>query len=236
MDAPSLHALADRFYAEDGTRKPAHYLDLYAALLGPLRDVELDVLEVGVSSGASLRLWREFLPRARLVGLELAAMPAVLAPQVAAGEIRFVQGDQSDPAGWAACLAQARTGRFHVIVDDASHVGHLSRATFEGLFNDGLHEGGLYVLEDYGTGYMPGFPDGQPFAAPPRSPEQREFPSHHHGMVGWLKQLVDEIHMREIGGALPQRFPIAWLQIHHSIALVQKRGARPLVRQFFAPG
>ena len=58
---------------ETGTDKSsrAHdYLGYYENALRGLSRIDR-ILEIGVHEGASLRMWRDFLPRARIVGLDL---------------------------------------------------------------------------------------------------------------------------------------------------------------------
>lgn len=69
------------------------------------------------------------------------------------------------------------------IIDDASHVGALTRVTFWHLFERHLEPGGIYVIEDWGTGYWPDWEDGSLL---------REGEPHQAGMVGFIKELVDE--------------------------------------------
>jgi len=59
--------------------------------------------------------------------------------------------------------------------------------------------GGIYAIEDWGTGYWPEWPDGERYL---QRDDQKTgegelpsyFPSHQYGMVGVLKQLMDECH------------------------------------------
>jgi hypothetical protein len=69
-----------------------------------------------------------------------------------------------------------------------------------------LKPGGLYAIEDWGTGYLDDFPDGRKFQPKPsirahlRSLLPRRlgkkmkvpFPCHSYGTVGFVKELVDE--------------------------------------------
>ena len=54
---------------------------------------------------------------------------------------------------------------FDIIIDDASHIGELTKATFWHLFDRHLKPGGLYAIEDWGTGYLDDFPDGKKIRA-----------------------------------------------------------------------
>ena len=55
------------------------------------------------------------------------------------------------------------------------------------LFTRWLKPGGVYVVEDWGTGYGPKWADGAPYA-PDGTPG-----GHRAGMVGFVKELVDEL-------------------------------------------
>jgi len=58
---------------------------------------------------------------------------------------------------------------FDIIIDDCSHIGEFTAVSFWHLFDRHLKPGGLYVIEDWGTGYMRGTPDGRACVPPGRS-------------------------------------------------------------------
>lgn len=217
-----LKALSDRIATDEGTKKPHHYFDVYAKYIGPMREAEVNILELGVYSGASLLIWREFFPRATIVGLDVRPAPERILPALEAGQLHFIQGDQSLQADLERCLLPTAGKRFDIIIDDASHVGSLSRASFNFLFPHALRDGGLYIVEDYGTGYMADFYDGAPFTRAAHEPDARQFPSHHAGMVGWMKQLIDELHGPAIMPGAPGLMPIDSIEFFPSIAVVRK--------------
>lgn len=137
---------------------------------------ELDaraVLELGVLEGASLDLWADTWPDARVVGIDNAAVLPLSSRWTA------YSGDQAD----AALLGRisAEHGPWDLVVDDAAHIGELSAASFLALWPH-VAPGGCYVVEDWGTGYWEGWPDGS--AAKIRSDA---------GMVGFVKSLIDLI-------------------------------------------
>ena len=94
--AHSLNDIADRVYPEhQHTRKPPTYLDVYEGLLAPFRGRPISLLELGVHSGHSLLLWREFLPDARIAGLDLRAEPENVQ---GLDNVTFIHGRQEDAA------------------------------------------------------------------------------------------------------------------------------------------
>lgn len=218
-----LDILAERYYAaSDGNRKPPSYLREYERLLEYRRDAQLRLLEIGVASGASLLIWRDYLPNATIVGVDVAAPPPRIQGK---SRIYFIHGSQDDPE----VLDRAGTmagGPFDLIVDDAVHLGYMTKRSFAYLFPRWLAPGGTYVIEDIGTGFLPEYPDGAPFAAPPESdsvPTTQIFASHQHGMVGVVKQLLDHM-MTELMTGQRSRFDIERMTVLANIAFVHKTG------------
>jgi SAM-dependent methyltransferase len=222
-DSPSvdLTTLADRHYAAgDLTRKADSYLREYERILAGRREQPLRVLELGVSSGASLLLWRDYLPNAVIVGVDIDPMPEKLRGW---DRVHFLQGSQDDPAvlDRAASIAG---GAFDLIVDDASHIGYLTKRSFLYLFQSWLRPGGTYVIEDFGTGYLPDYPDGSAFVAPADGdavPATRVFASHQFGMAGVVKQLIDHMMQGLITGQA-SHLVVERLVVLTNIAFIEK--------------
>jgi len=58
---------------------------------------------------------------------------------------------------------------FDIIIDDASHFGDLTKIAFWHLFDNHLKPSGLYVIEDWGTGYWSDWTDGKTYRPVPNS-------------------------------------------------------------------
>jgi hypothetical protein len=116
------------------------YLQSYAHALAHLRDREFSFLEIGIAGGSSLRLWRNYFPRATIVGVDINEMCRSFAGDRVIVEI----GSQADDEFLARLGA---TYRPTVIIDDGSHQAEHIVFTFEHLF-EYLSEGGVYVVED----------------------------------------------------------------------------------------
>ena len=112
------------------------YLPAYreiAAVLGP----GARVLELGVESGESLRLWQYLFPQGEITGVD--ADRNAVWPE---GTIK-VTGRHDDPA-----LPAAVGGPFGLIVDDGCHQGTVVRRSFALLWSL-VTPGGYYVVEDW---------------------------------------------------------------------------------------
>src|SRR5256886_11511099 len=185
------------------TDKITHrYLEVYDPILTQWMGKEIKLLEIGVHKGGSLQLWRDYFPLGTIVGIDL-KLPERFEP----GErIQVFEGSQSDERFLSEVANKTAPGGFDVIIDDASHIGELTKTTFWHLFDHHLKPGGLYAIEDWGTGYCDDFPDGKRFNPKSsilgrvRSVLPRRFskrmkvpvPCHSYGMVGFIKELVDE--------------------------------------------
>jgi hypothetical protein len=186
----------------DVSVKPLPYLGIYEKVLTPLRFRRCCLLELGVWNGDSLAMWRDGLPRATIVGVDLGPPEIDLGPRV-----RLVQGDQTDGELLRRVREQHAPEGFDVIIDDASHLGVTTARSLQRLYTDHLRSGGVYCIEDWGTGYLPDWPDGQELEGTvgahelDRSPSESDpdgtrpvrLPSHDIGMVGLVKRLVDHV-------------------------------------------
>jgi predicted O-methyltransferase YrrM len=115
------------------------YTPFYHRLLG--RRTVRRVLELGILNGASLRMWRDYLPEARIFGLEI--NPEVLFQEE---RIRTMQCDASNRDELKAA-AEEFGGNFDLIVDDASHEPAHQVLAAQTLL-EFLAPGGIYVIED----------------------------------------------------------------------------------------
>lgn len=186
------------------------YLRLYDTQLAPYRERPVQLLELGVLNGGSLQLWRDYFPPgSSITGIDL-QLPAQFHP---GDGIHAFEGDQSDRSFLSRVAEQVAPEGFDIIIDDASHMGEETRIAFWHLFDRHLKPGGLYAIEDWGTGYWDDWPDGRrldpaqydvPLRA--RLPLWRRvldrvqrkatrnipFPCHSYGVPGFVKQLIDE--------------------------------------------
>ena len=142
----------------DTDKSPA-YLANYASECGHLFSEPSRVLELGVKRGGSLLLWRDLLPEARIAGLDVD--PVEL--DDAGDRVRVYQGFQQDAEVLDRIAAEVAPDGFDLIIDDASHFGAYTSASFWHLFPRHLKPGGVYVIEDWGTGYWAEWPDGRAY-------------------------------------------------------------------------
>ena len=133
-----------------------HYLRNYEDYFGPLRDREVRLLELGIKEGGSLLLWRDYFERGLVVGLDI--NPVRLDDST--GRVRTYEGPQQDTELLDRVARGNAPEGFDIIIDDCAHIGVLARESFWHLFDRHLKSGGVYVIEDWGTGYWDEWVDG----------------------------------------------------------------------------
>ncbi len=210
-----LHQIA----ARTGAYKPENYLPIYERLLEPLRFMPLALLELGILQGGSLKMWEAYFPYARIAGLDLNP------PELEIGDrVRMFAGDQADTRLLADIAGAVAPDGFDIVIDDCAHIGKLAKASFWHLFDNHLKSGGLYCIEDWGTGYWPTWPDGGRLVVQPDS--GRRIPSHDVGMVGFIKQLIDELSAPEIRESVdapePRASKFSEMHLYDSVCIVRK--------------
>ena len=98
-------------------------------------------------SGASMKMWRWFFPRARIVGLDIEDKT-----WLTRGHIHTYLGDQTDPEILQRIIEEQ--GAPLVVIDDGSHIPAHVRESFRILFPL-LPDGAIYCIEDTQTSYWP---------------------------------------------------------------------------------
>lgn len=148
-----LHRL---FYGNIGplVHKWTHYLGVYDRFLSPFRGKSVKLLEIGVSKGGSLKLWRDYLGRdAVIFGIDID--PSCAQHDGNYGQVRI--GSQADPHFLRRVVAEM--GGVDVVIDDGSHVASHQIASFECLFPL-LASPSTYICEDLHTSYWRGLMEG----------------------------------------------------------------------------
>ena len=178
----------------DHVVKPLPYLPIYERALAHLRDQKFTLMEVGIWKGDSLKMWRHAFPKATIIGVDLRE-PEGFEPLPG---VSIVTGDQSDPDLFLRIRHEFAPHGFDVVIDDASHSAGPTAAMLQAVFPGHLVPGGLYFIEDWGTGYWPQWPDGavpeNPITLdPPRGGNDANWAGHGLGMVGLIKALVDHV-------------------------------------------
>lgn len=161
-----LEELAIKYKTDKKLEDGGHgYTQYYSLFFEPIRFNQLNILELGVREGWSLKMWNEYFPNSLIWGLD--NNEEGLCPDKFEEErIRFLLGSQDDQEILLNLVD--KSGGFDIIIDDASHISPLTIKSFEILFPT-LKSNGLYVIEDlhasdYGF-YLPYGPSTKEYLA-----------------------------------------------------------------------
>jgi len=130
------------------------FLDAYDTHFSRYRGTDVTMLEIGVSMGGSLEMWRDYFgQKATICGIDV--NPDCANRVSSPNKVRI--GSQDDPDFLHGVIGEI--GQPDIILDDGSHIGRHQTASFHILFPL-LKEGGLYVIEDLHTSYWSGSWEG----------------------------------------------------------------------------
>jgi len=161
-----LNSLCERYGSDKGGRLNGHhpypwpphqYADFYSQRLFNAREEILAVFECGIGTnnglapsnmsdkgrpGASLRVWRDYFPKAQVVGADIDRSVLFTDHRISTYWV-----DQRESKSVSNMWEQVEVSEFDLMVDDGLH-------TFEAgvnLFNGSIHKlksSGMYVIED----------------------------------------------------------------------------------------
>jgi hypothetical protein len=164
--ASELNLLCDKYGSDKGSfgkggrlqSWESHtYTEIYSLLFDHVRDSVRLVLECGIGSndesitsnmtskgkpGASLRMWRDYFPNARIVGIDIDPKSLFEEERIETYEV-----DQTNGHLIQNFLNESRLSQIDLVIDDGLHEIYAAEALFNNVFPH-LKHNGLYVIED----------------------------------------------------------------------------------------
>lgn len=138
------------FNSTVGVHKWLHYFPIYEAALAPFRHRPVRMLEIGVSQGGSLDMWRRYLHSdSVVVGIDIDSSCRRFDDPSRNIHVRI--GPQQDLPFLQKLTDEL--GPFDIILDDGSHVASHMVGSFQFLFPSSLAPGGIYIVEDLHSNY-----------------------------------------------------------------------------------
>ena len=122
------------------------FIQLYEKYFSSLKDSKINILEIGVENGDSLRIWREYFANANICGIDIDKKDFKI------DYVDIRQGDQSNHTFLLSLINDFK--KFDIIIDDGSHQAKHIITSFNFLFPY-LSNTGIYVIEDLQTSYFP---------------------------------------------------------------------------------
>lgn len=135
-------------------QKWAHYFDIYDRHFNKFRNREIVILEIGVSQGGSLQMWKHYFgDRAKIYGIDIDPRCKEFEEE----NIEIFIGSQSDRNFLREIKRQVP--KFDILIDDGGHKMTQQIVSFEELF-DHIKDDGVYLCEDLHTSYWIGYGGG----------------------------------------------------------------------------
>jgi SAM-dependent methyltransferase len=150
-DSPNpLRTYFDAVRDGPGILKWLHYFEVYDRHFRKFRGQEVNILEIGVYSGGSLAMWRDYFgPKCRVYGVDIDQRCKKLESE----SVKVFIGDQGDREFWKRFKAEVPT--IDILIDDGGHQTYQQIVTFEEMLSH-LQPGGVFLCEDL-TGEFSGF-------------------------------------------------------------------------------
>jgi hypothetical protein len=128
------------------------YEEFYSEVFMPFIDKSLNLLEIGIAEGASLKMWETIFSKAKIYGADENYGYLKCSPEELKNIIFLPLGDQTDPSIFK------DIPMMDIIIDDASHIAINSIKTFN-ILKDKLNIGGIYIIEDVWEEQLKEYPE-----------------------------------------------------------------------------
>ena len=130
------------------TKSKNGFLEIYFNYFNVLKDKEINILEIGVDKGESLKIWREYFSKAKICGVDINFVNFNIQG------VDIIKADQTNLNDLKNICKKYKN--FDIIIDDGGHHSKQIITSFKFLFHY-LNDGGFYVVEDLQTSYFPRF-------------------------------------------------------------------------------
>ncbi len=125
-----------------GLWKWEHYFEIYHRHLSKFVGRKVDVLEIGIYSGGSLEMWRNYFgEKCHIYGVDIQGACKTYEND----HVSVFIGDQADKAFWS--TFRKSVPGIDVLIDDGGHTPEQQQITLEEMLRH-LRPGGVYICED----------------------------------------------------------------------------------------
>jgi hypothetical protein len=138
-----MFAYGEKYKCDKITKHGYHRF--YDTFLLPYRyKKNIKLFEIGIDAGRSLKLWMDFMPYAKIYGMDKDL-------KISNEKFTIFQGDQSSIQDLNIIINEIK--KVNIIIDDGSHVPRHQILSFNYLFKNLLDFDGIYIIEDIETSY-----------------------------------------------------------------------------------
>ena len=152
--------------------KHEKYFNVYEKLLSRFKDKEITLVEIGIHNGGSLHIWKKYLPKAKIIGIDINEDCKRFEKDGFIIEI----GNQNSKEFWENFFIKHTN--VDVIIDDGGHTNSQQINTVVCCIPH-LNNGGLLITEDVNCSYMFEFGNPNKFS-----------------FINFSKKIIDDINFK----------------------------------------
>ena len=152
--------------------KWSNYGDIYDKHFAKFRDQPINILEIGVLRGGSMRIWEKYFPKANIFGIDIDEGCL----QYQSDRTKIFIGDQSDVSFLR--NIKAKIPKIDILIDDGSHRAKDQKITFDEMYYH-VRKPGVYLIEDIELNYWPSKDKDKP-----------------DNFMTYMKSKIDELNVR----------------------------------------
>lgn len=131
-----------------------HYFDIYERHFEKFRNNEVVILEIGISQGGSLQMWKDYFgDKVKIYGIDVDSRCKEFEEE----NIEIFIGSQSSRK-FLRKVKQA-IPKVDILIDDGGHTMMQQKVTFEEMFSH-VKDNGVYLCEDIHTSYWSAYGGG----------------------------------------------------------------------------
>lgn len=145
LDLFEKYSSVDNHYGTDKITTHSYGV-LYTTIMAQYTNRPINILEIGVFSGASALVWSMYLPYATIDGIDITMDNIRFGLDNPRIRFQVIDGTQNDAP------SKLNHQTYDIIIDDASHTPESQIASF-GIFAKYLRTGGVYIIEDINGTY-----------------------------------------------------------------------------------
>src|SRR6478736_6564315 len=139
-----MESMREIFNSLDGNliHKWDHYLEVYDTWFSRYRGKEVHILEIGISQGGSIELWKRYFgDKLHLYGVDINPRCKELEQE----NVQIFIGEQEDKNFLSEL--KSKIPKLDILIDDGGHTMLQQIVTFEELYNH-IKDNGIYLCED----------------------------------------------------------------------------------------
>ena len=189
--------------------KYRHYLEIYEKHFSRFRNLNVNVLEIGVNKGGSLQMWKQYFgPNSNIFGLDILKKSKMHEED----RIKIFIGDQEDRVFLKDLVKKLPT--IDILIDDGGHTMSQQITTFEELFPY-ISKNGIYLCEDIQTSYRKRYGGGY---------------LKKDTFIEYSKNFIDKIHAWDSRSIAVEDFTKSVFSLHYynGVIVIEKRPMKRL--------